>query len=150
MIKQFYFKQFNLAWVNKVKWFKVLLCITNDLFKLQSFIYSQLNDQTVLFLTIHFSISHLFAHSLNVKYFNLTHRYDFIKCYHFGPEWTWEQWQWRSALHSLNLLDWSLTVRLFNVIFATLTVGEVTPLQGCSRCILQPQLTGLTLFESCG
>ena len=30
MIKQFYFEQFNFAYVNKVKWFKVLLCITNN------------------------------------------------------------------------------------------------------------------------
>ena len=39
----------------------------------QSFIYTQLNDQTVLFQTIHFSIHHLFALSLNVKQFYLTH-----------------------------------------------------------------------------
>ena len=31
--------------------------------------YTQLNDQTVLFLTIQFCISHLFALSLNVKQF---------------------------------------------------------------------------------
>ena len=36
--------------------------------------YKQLNDQTVLYLTIHFSISHSFAFSLNVKLFYLTHR----------------------------------------------------------------------------
>ena len=41
--------------------------------KHQSFVYTQLNDQTVLFLTIQFSISHLFAHSLNVKQFYLAH-----------------------------------------------------------------------------
>ena len=34
-----------------------------------SYVYSQLNDEAVAFLTIHFSISHLFAHSLNVKQF---------------------------------------------------------------------------------
>ena len=33
---------------------------------------TQLNNQTVLFQTIHFSISHLFAFSLNVKQFYLT------------------------------------------------------------------------------
>ena len=48
MLKQFYFKQFNLALVNKVKWFQVLLCITNNSIKHQSFVYTQLNDQTVL------------------------------------------------------------------------------------------------------
>ena len=39
-----------------------------------SVICLQLNDQTVLFSTIRFSISHLFAFSLNVKHFYLTHR----------------------------------------------------------------------------
>ena len=56
-------------------------------------IYTQLNYQTVLFLTIQFSISHLLAHSLNVKQFYLTHREDPIRCYHSRPEWTCEQWQ---------------------------------------------------------
>ena len=37
--------------------------------------FIQLNDQTVLFLTIQFNISHFFAHSVNVKPFCLTHRY---------------------------------------------------------------------------
>ena len=36
--------------------------------------YTQLNNQTFLFLTIQFSIIHLFAFSLNVKQFYLTHR----------------------------------------------------------------------------
>ena len=36
--------------------------------------YTQLNDETVLFQTIQFSRSHLFALSLNVKHFCLTHR----------------------------------------------------------------------------
>ena len=36
--------------------------------------YPQLNDQTVLFLTIQFSISHLFAVCLNIKQFYLTYR----------------------------------------------------------------------------
>ena len=31
--------------------------------KLQSFVYAQLNDQTILFLTIQFNTSHLLAHS---------------------------------------------------------------------------------------
>ena len=56
MIKQFYFKQFSLALVNEDKWFYILLCITNNSIKL-SFVYAQLNDQTVLFQTIQFSIS---------------------------------------------------------------------------------------------
>ena len=39
---------------------------SNNLIKRQSFIYTQLNDQTVLFQTSQFSISHLFALSLNL------------------------------------------------------------------------------------
>ena len=54
-----------------VNWFQVLLCITNNSFKYESFVYKQLNNQTVLFLTIQFS--HLFALSLHVKEFYLTH-----------------------------------------------------------------------------
>ena len=35
--------------------------------KHQSFVYTQLNDQTVLFQIIQFNVSHLLAHSVNVK-----------------------------------------------------------------------------------
>ena len=44
-----------------------MLCVTNNSIKHQSFVYIQLNDQTVLFWTIQFSINHSFAHSLNVQ-----------------------------------------------------------------------------------
>ena len=50
-----------------MKWFQVLLCITKNSIKHQSFVYPQLNDRTLLFLTIQFSRSHLFALSLNGK-----------------------------------------------------------------------------------
>ena len=73
MIKQFYFKQFNLAYLNKVRWFQVLQCIINNSMKYQTFVYTQLNDQTVLFLPIQFSISHLFVHRLNGCQLYLTH-----------------------------------------------------------------------------
>ena len=50
-------------------------------------------------------------------YFSLTHRQDPISCYHSGPEWTWERWQWRATLHSSKLQHhWNLTIRLFSVI----------------------------------
>ena len=55
------------------KWFQILQCITNDSIKNQSFVYSQLNGQTILFLAIPFNIKHLFTHSLNVKLLYLTH-----------------------------------------------------------------------------
>ena len=41
-----------------------MLSIINNSFKHQSFVYTRLNDQTVLFPVIQCSISHLFAHSL--------------------------------------------------------------------------------------
>ena len=49
-------------------------CINNNSIKHQLFVYAQLNDQTALFLAIQFSMSHLFALSLNVKQFYLTHK----------------------------------------------------------------------------
>ena len=61
------------AYVNKVKWFQVLLCITNNSIKHQSFLYTQLNVKIVLFLRIQFSIVYLFALRLNLKQFYLTH-----------------------------------------------------------------------------
>ena len=88
-----FLKEFNIICLHTVKWFQVLLCITNNSFKLQSFVYTQLNDKTVLFLTIQFSISHLFAYSLNIKQFYLTHWYEPIRVFYSGPVWTLEQWQ---------------------------------------------------------
>ena len=41
---------------NKIKWFRVLICIPNNSFKNLSFLYTLLNDQTVLFQIIQFSI----------------------------------------------------------------------------------------------
>ena len=41
-----------------VNWFQELLRISKNSIKHQSFVYTLLNDQTVLFLTIQFSISH--------------------------------------------------------------------------------------------
>ena len=115
-----------------------MLCITNNSIKHQSFVYTQLNDQTVLFQAIQVSIS---QHSL----FYLTHRQDPIHCYHSGSEWTREQWQWRNTSHFPKLQQyWSLAIRWFNVISRTLVWGgALTPLQRCNLCILQLLLTGL-------
>ena len=41
---------------------------------IMSFVYTQLNNQTVLFQKIQFNVSHFFAQSLNVKQFYFTHR----------------------------------------------------------------------------
>ena len=42
--------------MHTVKWFQVWLCITDIVIKHHSFVYTQLNGQTVLFLTIQLSI----------------------------------------------------------------------------------------------
>ena len=81
---------------------------TNSI-KHQSFIYTEINDRTALFLTRQLSIRHLFAHSLNIKQFNLTRSLDPIRCYHSEPEWSWEQWQWRelNISQSSNIINTS-------------------------------------------
>ena len=54
----------ELILLHTVKWFQVLLFNTNNYIKCQSFVYTQLNDQTFLLQAIQFSISPLFALSL--------------------------------------------------------------------------------------
>ena len=44
-----------------VKWFQVFLCITNYSIKHPSFVYTQLNGQIVLHVTIQYNKTHLFA-----------------------------------------------------------------------------------------
>ena len=88
----------------------------------------QLNDQTVLFLTIQFSINHLFALNVNVKQFYLTHWLEPVSCYHSRPAWTWKWWQWRGTQHSPKLLHyWSLAITLFTVISRSLRTGGYYP-----------------------
>ena len=49
------------------RYFQVLLCITNNSNKRQTFLYTELNDQGVIFLTIQFGIRYLFAHSFKYQ-----------------------------------------------------------------------------------
>ena len=56
---------------HRVKCFQILLFNNNNLIK-HSYVYIQLKDQTILFLTIQFNKRNAFAHSLNVKQFYLT------------------------------------------------------------------------------
>ena len=123
-----------------------MICITYNSIKHQSFVYTQLNDQTVLFLTTQFNISHLFALNLNVKQFYLTHWYNPIRCYHCRSEWIWEQWQWRGTLHSPKLQHyWSLTIRLFNAISRTF-IWEVLPLcRDAVRVLYSPKWLGFVI-----
>ena len=46
----------KLILLHTVKWFQVLQCITKNSIKHTSFVYTQLNDLTVLFLTMKFII----------------------------------------------------------------------------------------------
>ena len=72
--------------------------------------------------------------------FNMTHKYDPIRCYLYGPEWTWERWQWRCTLHSPKLQHyWCFIIRSFSVISRTFVCWSLTLLQRSSWCILQPQ-----------
>ena len=59
MSKQFYFKLFSL--VSKVKWFQLLLCITNKSVKITVVYSHTIKYKTVLFQTIQFSISTQFS-----------------------------------------------------------------------------------------
>ena len=122
--------------MHTVKWFQVFQCITKNSISHPSFIYTQLNDQTVLFLTIQISISHLFGHSLNVK----QSIWPIDRTQSGGtapePEWTWERRQWKGNPYFPNLQHyWSLTIRLFSVISRTLVRGGgLTTLQRWSQC----------------
>ena len=84
---------------------------------------TQLNEPTVLFQTIQFSLSYLFALSLWVKQFYLT-----LSCYHSGSEKTWKWWQWWNNPHSPKLEHYkSFTIRLFSVISGALDGGFFYP-----------------------
>ena len=126
-----------------VKWYQVLLCITNNSIKHQAFVYTQLNDQTVLFQTIQFSICYLSIFSLKVKYLHLTQNR--------GP------YQVLSLRFTVDLGAIAMKrYTTFPQITALLepryqifvsylghSLGCLIPLQRCIRCILQPQPTGL-------
>ena len=67
-----------------------------------------------------------------------------IMCYHSGPEWTWEQRQWRGSPHSPKLQHClNLTIRLFSVISRTLVRGGVLPLcRGAVSVFYSPSWLG--------
>ena len=95
----------TLILLHTIKWFQVLRCITNNLVKHRSFDCTQVKNQTVLCQTIQFSLSYLFALSLNIKQFYLTHWLDPIRCYQSEPDLTLERCQWRDTPHSRKLQD---------------------------------------------
>ena len=99
-------------------------------------------SKIVLFQTIQFSIS---MQCSSIWLIDRT----LIMCYHCGPQWTWERWQWRVAPHSPKLQHyWNLTIRFFCVISGTFVgVRGLAPLQRCSRVLYSPQPTGQPIRE---
>ena len=57
ILLQAFFNKPKLILLHTVKWFQVLLCITQNLTKHQPFVYKQLNVKTFLFLTIQFNMT---------------------------------------------------------------------------------------------
>ena len=87
--------------------------------KHHSFVYTEIRIKQFKQFNL---VCHLFGYSLNIKQFYLTH----IRCYHFGSEWTCEQWNWRDNLHSLKLRNLSFIIwwlshpgHLFGVSYTT-------------------------------
>ena len=115
----------KLILLHSIKWFPVFLYITNNSVikqisdaSLNIIFYTQLNDQTVQFLTIQFSISHLFAHSLNAKQFYLIYRYDYqmLSLGRVDPE----AMAMKGYFIFPKVQEWSFSTRVFDVIFSTL------------------------------
>ena len=131
-----YFYSIFIICLLAVKWFKY--CKVAIRIQLNSNLFTRVNDPTVLFLTIQFSRSHLFAHCFNIKQFYLTHREEpsnnnparvnpgmfAVKGYSIFP-----RDSQTVTSPSDNLMSYQgHSLRIF------------TPPQRCSRCILQPQL----------
>ena len=128
-------------------WFLCELFVRNFIFRwVRTKFFAQLNDQTVLYLTIQFSISHLFAHSLNVKHFDpyVWPIYRTLSSatipVQSGP---WSNGNERSTSHSPNLQDWSLTIRLFCVISRTLEVEVLLLCRDTVGVFYSPSRLGL-------
>ena len=97
--------------------------------------------KTFLFKAIQFNKKIQFSISMPLVLF--TRREGPIRCCHAGPEWTWEQWQWRDTHYSPNPQHyWDLTIRLFSVISRTL-IGEVLSLcRGAVSVFYSPSQLG--------
>ena len=128
--------------VNKVKWFKVLLCITINLIKHQSFVYTQLNDQTVLFQIIQFSIWTQYKCQSSIWPIDRT----FSVANTLGLSGPWSN----GNKGILRIPQSSSIIRaLASDYFVSypghsLGWGGVGSLQRCSRCIVQPSLDQLS------
>ena len=126
-----------------------MLCINNNSIKHQSFVYTQLNDQTVLSTTNGFNTSHLFAPSL--KWSNST-------------TWLLNRILSGATTSSQSRPENNGNERILHLPQISKAGalpsdglmsypghslwwwGGLTPLQRCSQCILQPQPTGLHII----
>ena len=100
----------------------------------QLFVYTQLNDQTVLFQT-QFKLHESFVFpQFKCQTILLTHKMGLSGVITPGQK----RCQLRGTPRPQKLqYYWSLTIRLFNVISGTLVNWGLTPLQRCCRYILQ-------------
>ena len=109
--------------------------ITNNSIKYQLFAYTQLNIQTVLFLTVQFSISQL--HSVWMP--NIS-----IRPIDRNLSGATTPGQKNNSVGYSTFPKFHHQIVLCHT--RKLVEGEgLTPLQGCSRCILQPRRIGMTL-----
>ena len=107
------------------------LDMNNNSSRDQSFVWTQSNDQTVLFLTIQFNRNHLFALSLNVKEFYLTLS---------GATTPSQSGLGNDGNEGVLCISQSSSITRSSP--ADCLEG-LTPQQRCGWCILQPQPTGL-------
>ena len=99
------------------------IAISNNSVCYRSLVCTQLNDETVLFQTNQFCISHLFVQTWDVKPIWPIDRT--VRCYSSEPGLTWKRWQWRGTPHSPKLQYYlSLSIRLLSVISRTLVAGR--------------------------
>ena len=131
--------------MHKVKCFLVLLCITNNSVKHQSFVYTQLNVPRVLFLKIWFNISHLFVQNLKRQNNSILPIYRTLPGAttpgQSGPGSNDHEEVFHILLNSKAGTSPSDSLMLYPG--QLLGDGGFDPLQGCSWCILQSKLTGL-------
>ena len=106
--------------------------MTNNSIKHQSFVYTQLNDQTALFLKIRFSVIHLFAHSLNSQTILIDPQIRLYQVLAHGSPGN------EGIIHipkALALFQSPHLIIKYYIQDTRLVVG-FPPLQRCSRCIL--------------
>ena len=112
----------------------------------QSFVYTQLNYQTLLFQAI--QLSHLFALSLMSKRSIWPIDTTLSGATNPGPECTWERWQWRGTSLSPKVRHyWSLSMRLLCVINRKLVGGVLSVCTEADRVFYSPSRLGFLFFN---